>query len=98
MSKGNFQFRLLHPILRSNGLAERAVALTSIEAIAPSRYPARDLNEVMRGSEIFVGNVLDERLSQGNDHSARPVSLRPRRHRLGVDRVSTIERGFGAPR
>jgi hypothetical protein len=41
MSKRNFQFRPLHPILRSSELAEHAAASTSIEAIAPSRRAAR---------------------------------------------------------
>src|SRR6516165_6566906 len=41
MSKRNFQFRPLHPILRSNELAEHAAASSSIEAIAPSRRAAR---------------------------------------------------------
>ena len=41
MSKGNFQFRGLRPILKSTGLAEHAAASTLIEAIAPSRRAAR---------------------------------------------------------
>src|SRR5215831_18578468 len=41
MSEGNFQFRPLHPMLRSAGLAEHATASTTIKAIAPSRRAAR---------------------------------------------------------
>jgi hypothetical protein len=41
MSKGNFKFRPLHPILKSTGLAEHAAASTSIEAIEQSRRAAR---------------------------------------------------------
>jgi hypothetical protein len=41
MSKRNFQFRRLHPILKSTGLAEHAAASTSIEAFAPSHRAAR---------------------------------------------------------
>ena len=40
MSKGNFKFRPLHPILKSTGLAEHAATSTSIEAIAPTRRAA----------------------------------------------------------
>ena len=41
MSKRNFKFPRLRPILRSTGLAEHAAASTLIEAIAPSRRAAR---------------------------------------------------------
>ena len=41
MSKWNFKFRPLHPILKSTGLAEHAATSTSIEAIASSRRVAR---------------------------------------------------------
>jgi hypothetical protein len=41
MSKRNFKFRPLHPILKSTGLAEHAATSTSIEAIAPRRRAAR---------------------------------------------------------
>ena len=40
MSKRNFKFRPLHPILKSTGLAEHAATSTSIEAIAPTRRAA----------------------------------------------------------
>ena len=41
MSKRNFKFHPLHPILRPTELAERAAASTSIEAVAPSRRAER---------------------------------------------------------
>jgi hypothetical protein len=41
MSKRNFEFRPLHPILKSTGLAEHAATSTSIEAIALGRPAAR---------------------------------------------------------
>src|SRR5690242_1131258 len=74
MSKGNFQFRGLRPILKSTGRAEHAAASTLIEAIAPSRRSARAAKETPMKLSRTVGMAVAVSLVAGTGATLAQIS------------------------